>query len=134
MTRYTDVFKDLFPKAENLFTAAEENSRMRCTLYLSSQTFSAQEKAAAVHIAAESGSYEAASSMLQSFAKDMQHSGVKILDVTRALAQHDPAFAQVLERYAEAVHVSTMDMIEQANRLTSPGRSKPKAEPSYTGG
>lgn len=125
MTRYTDVFKDLFPKAEDLFIAAEDNSRMRCSMYLSFQKFSVQEKSAALHIAAESGSYEVADLMLQTFAKDAQHADVKVLDVTRAMAQHDPALAKILERYGETLHGQTIAMIEHACALASPVRSRP---------
>lgn len=121
MTNHTPVFKDLFPQAAPLFEAAEDNSRTRCSSALAYLTLSAAEKSAAVHIAAESGSYEAMDFMLQSFAKTPQ-AGFKVLEVTRKMAQNDPALGQVLDRYQDALHDQAMKMIDATHTLVRAAR------------
>lgn len=118
MAHYTPIFKDLFPKAAVLFSAAEDNSRIRCSSALASSKPSSAERSAAVHIAAESGSYEALDFMLQSFAKAQQQ--VKFLDATCEIVQNDPALAEVIRRYRDKQHSQTIKIIETAHKLTLP--------------
>ncbi|HRI77094.1 MAG TPA: hypothetical protein PLX33_08915 [Alphaproteobacteria bacterium] len=115
MNGHSAMLRDLFPQAAPLFDAAEDNSRARCDNALACMKLTHAEKVAAVHIAAESGSYEAADYLLQTFAKDK--GAVKLLSATHELAKVDPALTSVISRYSDALHSQTMAKIEAVHKL-----------------
>lgn len=115
MPRHSEMLKELFPQAQNLFDAAEDNSRARCESALAFKNFSTAEKVAAVHIAAEAGSYEAAGYMLQTFAKS--DSGFKMLRATYALVATDESLQKIVDRYGDTVHTTVQSRIESAHKM-----------------
>lgn len=115
MAGYSAMLKELFPKAATLFAAAEDNSRSRCDNALAFMKLSAPEKAAAVHIAAESGAYEAADFLLQAFARDK--GPVKLLSATYDISRHDPVLSNIVNRYGDSIHDNVTAKIEAVHKL-----------------